>query len=348
MTTTLTRPPATITAPADVVGAPGYDTIRQSAAIIDYTGAGLFEVTGPGSGALLAGVTTRSVDFLLEGQSQQALVLDAQGLVVGDVVVHGLSSGFLLQVWPEQAGAIGTLLAAAASRTAGVEVADVGAAHAVLGVEGPASFTVVARYVDFAISSLAYKSWARSTWQGHSLMVSRTGVTGEFGYVLLAPAEAADALRADLVAHGATEVSRAAVDVCRMEMRFPNLEAEVPAGGATPFHLGLPWLVDFSGDFAGKQALLATQEASELPVCWRGPVGSATVPGAGTPVEVSDGVVGRVLHAVHSPSLDRCVGTALVERACAATGLTFTISDDEVETVSAPFLIATSFTTTME
>ncbi|GAA1428050.1 glycine cleavage system aminomethyltransferase GcvT [Microlunatus lacustris] len=347
MTTTLTRPSTTATS-ADAPPAPGYDTIRQAAAILGYDGAGLFEVAGPGAGSLLGQVTTRSVDFLLEGQSQQALVLDPQGLVVGDVVVHGLSTGFLLQVWPDQAAAVGAVLASAASGRSDVQVDGVSAAHAVLGVEGPASFTVVGHYVDFAISSLAYKSWARSTWQGHELMVSRTGVTGEFGYVLVAPAAARDALLDDLRAHGARDASRAAVDVCRMEMRFPNLEAEVPPEGATPFHLGLAWLVDFSGEFTGKASLLAAQDASELPVCWRGPVGSVTAPAAGTPVTVSDGVVGRVLHAVYSPSLDRCVGTALVDRTCAATGLAFTIDADEVETVSAPFLIATSFTTSMD
>ncbi len=348
MTTTL-NPPALV-GEGDLSP---YEAIRTATALVDYTGAGLFVLAGRGAGNVVSRVCTRGVDFLLEGQSQQALVLDEAGHIVGDVVIHGLGDGFLLQVWPDQAAAVGArLLAAVAEPGAEATCTDTSTEKFLLGVEGPASFSLVGDYVDFPIASLAYQSSAISPWRGHDLMVSRTGVTGEYGYTILGPVAAAAALVADLVEHGATRATRHAVDVCRMEMRFPNLEAEIPAGGATPYDLGLQWMVDFDNDFVGREPLLDLVERATLPVCWQGPVGDRAVPAAGTPVAVSDAVVGSVLHAVYSPSLDRSVGTALLRSDCAAAGITFAVGVGDgstvVQTVSAPFLIAASFTTSME
>jgi aminomethyltransferase len=350
MTTTLNPPTLTDEQGSDLSP---YEAIRTAAAVIDYSGAGLFELTGRGAGALVSQVSTRSVDFLLEGQSQQALVLDDDGRIVSDVVVHGLGDGFLLQVWPDQAPAVRSRLqAAVADPEAEATLTDASTTKFLIGVEGPTSFGLVGDYVDFPISSLAYQSSTATTWRGHDLLVGRTGVTGEYGYSIVGPVEVAAELIADLVERGAALATRPAVDVCRMEMRFPNLEAEIPSGGATPFDLGLQWMVDFDNEFVGKDALLAAGERTTLPVCWQGPVGDRTVPAPGTPVDVSDATVGSVLHAVYSPTLDRSVGTALVQSGCAAAGLCFTIGTGdggtEVESVSAPFLIATSFTTSMD
>ena len=49
-----------------------------------------------------------------------------------------------------------------------------------------------------------------------------------------------------------------------------------------------------------------------------------------------------------SPKLGRVIGTARVDRAVAASGLDFTVAAAAVRTVSAPFLVATSFGVSME
>ena len=136
-----------------------------------------------------------------------------------------------------------------------------------------------------------------------------------------------------------------------MEMRFVNLEREGGDGPFTPFDVGLQWMVDFHHDFSGKKALLARWEAKEgrVPVCWSSN-GELETPKRHTPLTIEGCVVGEVTHAAFSPSLERVIGTARVDSAVAASGLKFALGDqgNEVETVSAPFLVATSFHVPLE
>jgi glycine cleavage system aminomethyltransferase T len=74
------------------------------------------------------------------------------------------------------------------------------------------------------------------------------------------------------------------------------------------------------------------------------------VPAPGDQILVDGSPVGAISHAVWSPTLDRTIGTARVDRAVAAAGLDFTLADPahRIQTVSAPFLVATSFGVPLE
>lgn len=326
----------------------GYDAIRQGSALIDWTGTVLLEVGGPGRSDLLRAHITRDLDFLLEGQSLQALILDEQGKVLSDVIVHGLEDTVLVQVWPcRAADEIRRAFAVAAAELDDVTVVDRSEDFTVLGVEGPASFTIVDRFLDYPVSSMAYRAASTVSWEGHEVIVSRNGVTGEFGYLFLAPTTVAADLRSELISLGAVEAQGEAVDICRMEMRFPNVDAESGEDGASPFELGLQWMVDFHGGSRGTEAALSSAEDTDLPVCWVIDDESAQVPTVGAPVAVDGTTLGAVSHAVWSPTVGRPVGTARLRRDCAASGLALTVAGAPARTVSAPFLIATSFTTTM-
>jgi glycine cleavage system aminomethyltransferase T len=110
-------------------------------------------------------------------------------------------------------------------------------------------------------------------------------------------------------------------------------------------------MVDLDSDFTGAAALRDRwkDDSTRLPVCWWGEEGATEVPATGAPVGVADEEsVGEVTHAVYSPTLRRVIGTARVDRAVAASGLDFTAGGAPARTISAPFLVATSFGVPME
>ena len=133
----------------------------------------------------------------------------------------------------------------------------------------------------------------------------------------------------DLETRGAVMTSREAVDVCRMEMRFPNIEREITTQ-QSPAEVGLQWMVDREAEGLGIDALAAPGEVERTTVCWEGAAGSTAVPDAGTPVQVADDSIGEVVSAVRSPRCDRVVGTALVRVDCAAPGLDLTVAGEPV------------------
>lgn len=320
----------------------GYRTLRSATGLVDYTGAAVLTVGGPQAAPFLGRVCTRGVDFLLEGQISSVLMLAEDGTVRAEALIYCRGTEYLVQVWPEQADAARELLTGAAAGDPGVTVTDTGAEFVTLGIEGPESFRIIAKFLAFPVASMAYRSFVAVDHGGTSLLISRTGVTGEYGYTIHAPAAAAAELRGELLALGAKEVSREAVDICRMETRFVNLEKESGGSPLTPFELGLQWMVDANQDFTGKDALYEKWAAgtSRLPVCF---TGEGAVPASGEPVTADGAEVGVVAYAVLSPSLGRVVGIARVDRAVAASGLELTAGGTPVRTVSAPFLVATSF-----
>ena len=323
-----------------------YQALRGATGLLDYEGAGLYEVSGPGAAAFLGQVTTRAVDFLLEGQISAALLLRDDGTVVAEALVHCRGEDHLVEVWPAQAAAAGAHLTAAAEGCPDATLTDVGAGHRLFGLEGPESFRIAQKFLPFPVASMAYRSFAQAEHGDVPVLISRTGVTGEYGFKLHVPADHAGGLRQELVGLGAREVGTDAVDTCRMETRFANLERESGGAEATPFDLGLQWMVDFGHDFTGAEALRAGGDRQ--PVCWQAEEGVAEIPATGTAVAVADEQVGEVTHAVWSPKLGRVIGTARVDRAVAASGLDFTVAAAAVRTVSAPFLVATSFGVSME
>ncbi|MEI5098191.1 glycine cleavage T C-terminal barrel domain-containing protein [Streptomyces sp. PmtG] len=322
-----------------------YTALRQGAGLVDYDGAGLLTVAGPEAAAYLGRVGTRGVDFLLEGQSTSSLLLREDGTIVAEALIHCHGTDYLLEIWPDQAPAATAHLLKAAADRPGATVEDISARLTVLGVEGPASFKIAQRYLDFPVASLSYRSCVEVEWGGKPVTVSRTGVTGEYGYKFLVPADDAAALRAELVAHGAVECGREAVDVCRMEVRFASHESEHTGGPVTPFDVGLQWMLDPDLDHVGRQALNERgPRPHRSPVCWTAEPGLQAAPGRGTAVAVEDAVVGTVTHCVWSPQLGRFIGTAVVDHGVAASGQEFRLEGTSavVRTISAPFLTATS------
>jgi aminomethyltransferase len=105
-----------------------------------------------------------------------------------------------------------------------------------------------------------------------TMMVSRTGFTGDLGYELWMPPQEAEAVWDALMQVGSTRAVRPigskALNMARIEAGFvlPNLDFVSAAHTLylgterSPLELGLAWLVDFKkGHFSGRRALLAEQ-----------------------------------------------------------------------------------------
>ncbi|MFC0842495.1 glycine cleavage T C-terminal barrel domain-containing protein [Streptomyces noboritoensis] len=315
-----------------------YAVLRESCGLLDYTDIGLVRVSGPGATDFLGQVATRGVEFLLEGQSMTALLLRADGTLLSEVLVHCHTGHYLVEIWPAQAAEATEHLLARGALDPDTTVQDVREEYDVLAVEGPASFSIAQKYLPFPVASMGYRSFVTTDHDGGSLTVSRTGVTGEYGYKFFAPAGAGAALRAELTASGAVECGKDAVDVCRMEVRFASVEHEAADGRATAADLGLQWMIEPGKEPAG------AGDQPRRPVCWVGAEEMTERPSPGTGLTASDATVGVVTHAVWSPRLNRVIGTAQVDAAVAASGQEFALADGgtALRTVSAPFLTATS------
>ncbi|GAB5413030.1 MAG: aminomethyltransferase family protein [Congregibacter sp.] len=144
---------------------------------------------------------------------------------------------------------------------------------AALSLQGPTSFAVLKRMGLDAVAELKPFGIMHLPFNGSSLMISRTGFTGDLGYELwVEPSQALplwDALYAAGEDYGIHPYGEAATNMARLEAGFimPDMEFNEALKtinfehDQTPLELNLGWLVDFKKPhFNGRRALLEEKQ----------------------------------------------------------------------------------------
>jgi aminomethyltransferase len=150
-----------------------------------------------------------------------------------------------------------------------VTVTDVSDTLAALSLQGPTSCAVLKKMGLTGIDSAKRFGIMHFPFHGDTLMVSRTGFTGDLGYELWIRAELAldmwDELYAAGEDYGIQPFGEAATNMARLEAAFIMPDMDFTEGlktvhfehDQTPFELRLGWLVDFDKPhFSGRRALL--------------------------------------------------------------------------------------------
>lgn len=318
-----------------------YEAIRERAALLDLSGERIIEITGDAASAFAQRVLARDVEYLTAERCMTSLVLAEDGTAVDQVVVWGRETGLLLE--SSVGGGTRLLEHLKANADAGVEITDRTAEFALFGLEGPYAWGVVGRLIDGELAALPFESVVDTQWDGVDIVFARTGVTGEYGYKVLVPAESAEQLWTKAVEQ-AVPAGQEAVELAMLEVRQPVMRHEA-GEGVDVLEMGAGWLVDITKEeFIGRDAVMAAFEAAAE----RRTVGFSggdTVPAAGTPVTVDGERIGEVVHAVHSIGLGSALGLLRLPPDLAAAGLKLTVGDTEVTTLTSPYVTPKSWST---
>lgn len=318
----------------------GYAAIRTAIGLLDID-LRYIEVTGPGDLELLDAQISRSVGFLLEGQILAALLLTDDGLILSECAVYRQSNGYLIELPGSTVDAVVDRLSVG---RASVRRRDDLRSY---GLEGPYAWQLAGPLIDFPISSMAYQSSADGIWEGRAVTVARTGVTGEYGYRVVVPAEDGVEFRTWAVEAGAVQADDDDIAACRCEMRFPLVGMGSALAEYSPFELGIQWMIDFEHGFEGRQALLERERTSN-PICWAGGSDLTAPPKPGSILTIDGQEVGRITEARFSPRLEQTIGTAVVGRDVAASGVDYDCEGGSVIALSGPFMVTDSFEVPIE
>jgi len=227
-----------------------YVAIRNSAGLFDTSPLFKYRIHGPDAERFLAGVLTRDVRRCAVGRAQYTLWCDDRGFVVEDgVLLHLADDEYLLT-------AVGPNLAWFEGFRGRHDVAidDVSDDWAILAIQGPRSRDLVAA-VAVGAAELPYFGLLRTRVAGADAIVSRTGYTGDLGYEIWAPAEAAiriwDAVWTAGAGRGVVPFGMTALYMARIEAGLVLLDVDyrssrfawTDAERSTPVELGLGWTV---------------------------------------------------------------------------------------------------------
>ncbi|MEM8814430.1 MAG: aminomethyltransferase family protein [Pseudomonadota bacterium] len=241
-----------------------YFAIRNATGVFDLTPMTKYRITGPDATAYLDRLVTRDMRLVGPGRVAYVVWCNDAGQVIDDGTVFHLAENDYRLCSQERH--FDWLLAAAAGFD--VEIAHETAEVAALAVQGPTSFSTFERMGLGAIGGLKPFDLMRLEYGGASIVVSRTGFTGDLGYEVWLPPAVAEAFWDDLFAAGALTGIRAiggeALELARIEAGYltagvdflPADQAVRPGRTRSPLELGMEWMVDFGKpNFNGRRAL---------------------------------------------------------------------------------------------
>lgn len=247
-----------------------YFCIRNSCATYDICPMQKYEISGTDAEAMLDRMVTRDVTKLKENRVTYVCWCTDAGRMVDDGTIFKLGPDrFMLTCGSPS-------LAWLRKCTYGYKhltVTDISDTLAGLSFQGPTTCEVLKKMGLMDIETLKPFGIMHFPFGSGSLMVSRTGFTGDLGYELWVQTDLAlalwDALYDAGEDYGIQPYGEAATNMARLEAGFimPGMEFNEALKTVhfhhdqTPFELGLDWLVDFKkARFNGRSALLIERE----------------------------------------------------------------------------------------
>ncbi|MDQ3767207.1 MAG: glycine cleavage system aminomethyltransferase GcvT [Actinomycetota bacterium] len=233
-----------------------HNAVRTSAGIFDVSHLGKLRVSGDSAPDALQRALTTDIERLDPGRAAYALVLHDDGGCIDDLFCYRMER----DSWMVVPNAANNQAVSESLLACGAEVVDEWDRWAIIAIQGPDSFDVFSRvWPSSEAPGLKLHSWCSLDVDGHPGFVARTGYTGERGFELYAPAEAAPAAWSRLVDCGATPVGLGARDTLRLEMGYPLYGHEL-ARTVNPLEANLEWALAWDTPFRGKEALAAIKE----------------------------------------------------------------------------------------
>ncbi|WP_435741625.1 glycine cleavage system aminomethyltransferase GcvT [Nocardioides sp. SYSU DS0663] len=292
-----------------------HTAVREAVGVFDVSHLGKAVVAGPGAADHVNATLTNDLGRITPGRAQYTLCCDERsGGIVDDLIAYLHADDHVLLV-PNAANTAEVVRRLQADAPDGVVVEEQHREHAVLAVQGPASDEVLAG-VGLPVGH-EYMSFVVAPFAGADVVVCRTGYTGERGYELIAPADAAVALWDALLEvgepHGVLPCGLGARDTLRTEMGYP-LHGQDISLDVTPNEARLGWAVGWGKEsFWGKEVLAAEREEGPKRVL-RGLVATGRgIPRPHMSVSLTpDVLLGEVTSGTFSPTLRKGIGMALV------------------------------------
>ncbi|SDZ05433.1 aminomethyltransferase [Micromonospora pattaloongensis] len=296
-----------------------HTAVREAVGVFDVSHLGKARVTGPGAAAFVNACLSNDLDRIGGGQAQYTLCCDdATGGVVDDVIAYRFTDEHVFLI-PNAANTAEVVRRLKAAAPPSVIVTNEHEEYAILAVQGPRSAAVLTAlglpaghaYMSFVEADLA--------GPGVSVVVCRTGYTGEHGYELVVPAEHAVAVWDALFTAGEPEGIRAcglaARDTLRTEMGYP-LHGQDLSPEISPVQARLGWAVGWGKPaFWGRAALVAEKAAGPRRALWGLEAVDRGIPRCHMTVYAGDTAVGEVTSGTFSPTRRTGIALALLDTA---------------------------------
>lgn len=290
-----------------------HNAVRQACGVFDVSHMGEVLVTGPESEKFVNYIFTNDIAGAPDGKIFYGMMCHPTGGVVDDLLVYKMESNryFLVINASNIDKDVAWIMEHA--KDFDVVVENQSEKYGEVAVQGPDTEEIVERVLGIACCDLAFYTCKEVEVAGETIIISRTGYTGEDGFEIYGSHAFTNEVWDKLLASG--EVKPCGLG-CRDTLRF---EVGLPLYGdeltdeITPLEAGLGMFAKLDKDFIGCDALVA-QKAEGLK---RKIVGielkDKAIPRHGYEVEADGKVVGVVTTGYNSISTGKSVCMAMLD-----------------------------------
>ena len=291
-----------------------YSAVRQQVGVFDVSHLGKISVKGDGALNFLNQMLTNDLNRIIAGQAQYSLLCNEDGGVVDDLIVYRNSDTDLFLV-PNASNTSSVFKILNDQAPSSVEVKNLHNQYGVIALQGPKSSQALE--ILGIKSSIDYMEFINTTIDNCSVILCRTGYTGEFGFEIIptwAQTEKVwDRLITVIKELNGTPCGLGARDILRTEMGYPlhghELSLEI-----SPVQASASWAIGWQKEsFRGKQTLLEQKQTGTKLKLRAILATDRGIPRKDMQVkDITGKVIGQVTSGTFSPGLKKGIGLALI------------------------------------
>lgn len=292
-----------------------HQTVRKHVGLFDVSHMGQLQVSGGDAARVMDYLVTGEVTSLAAGRALYTPTLNEQGTIIDDLIVYKRSNSDLLLC--VNASTTEKDLAHFQRHNPGrATITNVSDQFSQVAVQGPAAYAVLGRIWPAVAASLKPFDFVEFDDDGTTVMVAGTGYTGEAGYELYLPWDAAprywNRFMEAGAEFGAAPIGLGARDTLRLEARFCLYGNDIDET-TNPLEAGLKWTVDFTSEFLGKAALEGIRAAKVSRKLVGFEMLDKGVPRQHYAISRGGETIGEVTSGTLSPTLGKSIGLGYID-----------------------------------
>lgn len=305
-----------------------HQRVRTNVGVFDVTHMGEFYVSGEGALDFLQKMTVNDVSKLALHQAQYSAMCKPDGGIVDDLIVYRFANKYMLVVNASNMEKDFNWLQSHCPSN--VKLENVSDTIALLAIQGPNARNVLQQLTPVNLSDIKFYWFDEGEVDGVPMTISRTGYTGEIGYELYFDEKYADKIwNAIMKAGEKFNIGLAGLgarDTLRLEMKYCLYGNDIDET-THPLEAGLGWITKLNkGDFNGRDVMMKAKEKG-LARLLVGLEIEGKIPARHGYEILKDGKkVGVITSGTFSPTLQKAIAVAYVEKGLSANGTALTVN----------------------
>ncbi|MBN2425491.1 MAG: glycine cleavage system aminomethyltransferase GcvT [Calditrichaceae bacterium] len=296
--------------------------VRETVGVFDVSHMGEIEISGPAALQMVQKITINDAAKLVIGQIQYSAMCYPDGGIVDDLLVYRYPNKYLLVV--NGANLDKDYQWIMDNQIADCIVSNISDQVTQLAIQGKKAEATLQKLTKVNLADIAYYWFVEGELAGVSMLISRTGYTGEPGFEIYFENRYAEKIWNQLMDAGRefqiAPIGLAARDSLRLEKKMCLYGNDIDQT-TNPLEAGLGWITKLDkGDFIGRDALVKAKENGIKRKLVAFTLEQSGFPRKDYKIFKNNKEIGRVTSGTVSPILEKGIGLGYVSAEFSAVG----------------------------